>query len=195
MGQMQETQFFRKRSSPSWETLSFFGDEDDCFPAASPAPALSSNVFTQSIEAAEPGAGSSRLNGGVSDNELLMHRSGVAIIRRLSELAVSYHEDFGRPLDSHSIVATRSVALLAVEQGLRLPWLSAEPSGVLLATWKLGRESATIRLVNLRIAHFTMAMLAPDGQSIHRSWGAVDPRIFFKLNQHARRIARQNGAA
>ena len=107
---------------------------------------------------------------------------------RLRELQSQFIDDHDQEISRASIFALRS--LLASIPGLRKPTLSAEPSGNLIATWRKGTDSLSVRLLHAVELHFAF------GGTARGAGGNADPRYgrsaaatLFAESSEARQIA------
>jgi hypothetical protein len=127
-------------------------------------------------------------SGAISERQIQKARRLERIVARVVELDSAFYEEFGRRIDPRSVVAS----LMALRRlwDLPLPMLSAEPSGLLIATWRRGREVVTVRFLDTARAHYALAVQSAADASIERSWGSSHPITLLEQNLIARAIVR-----
>ena len=107
---------------------------------------------------------------------------------RLRQLQSQFIDDHGQEILQASIFALR--ALLASTPGLRKPLLSAEPSGRLIATWRRGTDSLSLRLMRAVEIHFAFGGAARSGRNdTSPRYGRSTAATFFAESSEARQIA------
>lgn len=121
-----------------------------------------------------------------------IHATGSSLMRevepRLRELQSQYIDDYSKQISQMSIFALR--ALLASAVGLRRPLLSSEPSGHLIATWRKGTESVSLRLLSAVELHFAFGGTARlSGANDVPRYGRSVAATFFTESIEARQIA------
>lgn len=108
---------------------------------------------------------------------------------RLRELQAQFIDDYDSQLQQSSIFALK--VILASAPGIRRPTLSAEPSGHLIATWRNGTASLSLRLLSGAELHFAFGGTArtesADGEP---RFGSSLPATFFARSHEALLIAR-----
>jgi hypothetical protein len=95
-----------------------------------------------------------------------------AIQRRLMILVNAFMDDFGFPMSQVSVQA--ALSFFQRHQQAVVPSFSAEPSGLIIATWRRGCEVLTMRFVEQDMIHYTTAVLMPDQADLQRAWGVTN---------------------
>lgn len=112
------------------------------------------------------------------------------IQRRLIRLEAALFEEYGARLDSASKDCL--YRLFVACPSVRAPLISAQPDGLLVATWRQPNgEELVIRCDGLGSFHYSMVARSNlDGTLSNRQWGSgTGPSVFFAENQVAKRIA------
>lgn len=106
---------------------------------------------------------------------------------RLRELQTQFLEDYSKEIRQASVFALR--VLLASTRGLRKPILSAAPSGNLIATWRKGDSSLSLRLIGVMEVHFAYGGAAAENEAVAHPYGTAKAATFFAESKEARELA------
>ncbi len=107
-----------------------------------------------------------------------------AIASMLARLADCFVEDYGRPMSPRSISGFHHFLSSLSYHGH--PTLAAESSGDIVATWRAGDETVSLKFLDQRRFHYALAIKRPDG--VARPWGTADVFSFLAEYPEAQRI-------
>lgn len=112
------------------------------------------------------------------------------IQRRLIRLEAALFEEFGTRINPSSRGCL--LRLFVAFPTVRAPLISAQPDGILTATWRRdGGEELAIKCVSEGLIHYAFASRSPGNLlTLNRQWGTYhNPSLFLTENPVARRIA------
>jgi len=109
---------------------------------------------------------------------------------RLIRLEAALFEEFDTRIDAQSRDAL--LCLFVACPSVRPPSISAQPDGVLMATWRrAGGEDLVVKCVSRSKIHFAVVSRSlANANLLDRQWGTYhSPSLFFQQTPVARRIA------
>lgn len=103
---------------------------------------------------------------------------------RLRELSDQMIEDHGCELDAQSLSGLRH--FLRANNWVRDPDLTSDSHGHVVASWRKGDQSASLRFIDTDHFHYAMAVQTAEGGS--RPWGTTSRMAFLSERPEARSI-------
>ena len=131
------------------------------------------------------------MGGGSSEGQLAQLRREAALSERLNELGTLFFEDYGHSLDPASVMGLR--LFLLAHMWAAMPSLSADSLGRVVATWRLGSQSVSLKFLDNQQFHYAMAVETEAGKA--RPWGTAGRFEFFAKRPEARTLLGKSAAA
>lgn len=122
--------------------------------------------------------------GSIGSAQVVLSRRDRDLSRELNTLGTIFVEDYGRALDTSSVAGLR--LFLIAHSWTTIPSLSADSTGRIVATWRAGAQSASLKFLDNNVFHYALAVETEQAKS--RPWGTAGRFEFFVERPEARAI-------